>query len=490
METLFFPSVNPQPAPAAEAALVPGDAPEQGGFLRVLAGRLVPEADGNGVPEDQREQAPHSTLMAAFLAAFAGSAVFGLSPEIGYPSGPAPSGPEARQTSTPNSPPPFPFPLLAVRADGAANQQVHGEKPDTFAFPLPPAADLSSQGEEQARPPGGVVPQQDFTPEGKAQAEKAYVVPESRPGKTSSGTFPPPDVRATSNIAGEMNQEKVEPFDPPAQTKNAPAFPQVQGPVSGKEAVAKENGEQTPIAGPPAGAKAPVREEAQIPPPPSKDPAFSPTAREFPTPAQDEKESQPFPGTRQGQFSPSGKESQAFLGVHGASTASAAAPPLGDTEKMAAGREAPAPMKFDPQGIFQQVGERFLWLIRNQEERIRMSLNPPELGHLFLEIHRTKENVKATLYTDNPVTKVILEASHREIQRIIENEGFKMERFDVLVQQDSSRFQERKDPRFDPDSRSPLAPEKIEAPVIGQPDSFSPVPRRMHSASRHVDLFV
>jgi flagellar hook-length control protein FliK len=140
--------------------------------------------------------------------------------------------------------------------------------------------------------------------------------------------------------------------------------------------------------------------------------------------------------------------------------------------------------------ISQQVGERVLWLIRNQGERIRISLDPPELGHLFLEIHRTKENIHTTLYTDNPVTKVTLEAGQREIQRIIESEGFKMERFDVLVQQDLSRFQERRDGSFHSDSWGSLVPGKIEAPLSSEPDSFSPVPRRVHSGSQYLDLFV
>jgi len=147
-------------------------------------------------------------------------------------------------------------------------------------------------------------------------------------------------------------------------------------------------------------------------------------------------------------------------------------------------------MRFESQGIPQQVGERVLWLIRNQEEKIRISLDPPELGHLFLEIHRTKENIQTTLYTDNPVTKVTLESNQREIQRIIESEGFKMERFDVLVQQDSSRFQERKDSPFYSDSRSSSVSGNMQASVSRTPDSVSPVPRRMHWGSRYLDLFV
>ncbi len=328
-------------------------------------------------------------------------------------------------------------------------------------------------------------PAQNFIPEVKPQADKGIVAPEASPEKTSSI----PDFRATSRIAGKVNQEGAGKFDPTARKEEAPGFLKVQDPVSGKGAPAKENGVHTPTAEPPAGAKSLVREEAQTLQNPAKDPASSHMAREFPTTPREEKEGLAFSGTRQGQVPPSGKESQTLLGLYGASAESASIP-LGGVEKMAGGREAPAPMRLESQGIYQQVGERVLWMIRNQEESIRMSLNPPELGHLFLEIHRTKENIQATLYTDNPVTKVTLESSQREIQRIIESEGFRMEKFDVLVQQDLSRFQERKDSPFHSDSRSSFSSGNIDAPVSTAPDSFSPIPRRMHSGSRYLDLFV
>ncbi len=487
METLLLPSVNNQLAPAAETVQPPGDSPGEGGFFQVLAQRLGEKADGNPAPEDQAAQNPDSILMAALLAAIAGCGPSGLSPEMENPSGPALSNPDGEPNSIPNPPPPVPPPLLEGPAQGPGDPQIQGESLATFPFPS--ASDLLSPGEGQGGQPGGVDPRQNFIPEVKPQAEKGNVAPEARPEKTSSGTFSIPDVQATSRIAGKMNQERTEKFDPTAPKEEAPGFPEAQDPVSGKGVSVKENGGQAPTPEPPAGSKTPAREEAQIPPPLAKDSASSNLAREFPTTSQEEKEGLPLSGTRHGQVPPSGKESQTLSGLYGASAESAAVP-LGGAEKMAGGREAPAPMRLESQGIYQQVGERVVWLIRNQEERIRMSLDPPELGHLFLEIHRTKENIQTTLYTDNPVTKVTLESSQHEIQRIIESEGFKMEKFDVLVQQDLSRFQERKDSPFHSDSRSSLVSGDIEAPVSSAPDSFSSVPRRMHSGSRYLDLFV
>ncbi len=489
METLLLPSINPQFAPAAETVQPSGDPPENGGFLQVLAGRLGERTDGNGAPEDQAAQNPDSTPMNALLAAFAQWGLAGLSLETGTPSELGTFAPDGEPSSILNPLPAAFAPLLEGQAEGVRNPQIQGERPASLPLPVPSASDLLLSGEEKGGPPGRMDPSQNFIPEVKVQAEKGTVVPESMPEKTSSGTLFPPDVRAKLRIAGEMNQEGIEAFAPPAPMKNAPGFPKAQDLVSGKGFPGKENGQQTPTAEPQAEVKSPVREQAQLLQTPAKNPASSPMAREFPSAPREENESLSFPGTRQVQVPPSGKGNETLLGMFKVFPESPAGS-LGGAENLAGGREASAAVRVESPEIHQQVGERVLWLIRNQGERIRISLDPPELGHLFLEIHRTKENIQTTLYTDNPVTKVTLEAGQREIQRIIESEGFKMERFDVLVQQDLSRFQERRDGPFHSDSWDSLVPGKIEAPVSSEPDSFSPGPRRVHSGSQYLDFFV
>jgi hypothetical protein len=495
METLLLPSVNNQLAPAAETVPPPGDAPEQGDFLQVLAGRLGEKTDGNAVPEDHLAQNPDSPLMVALLAAFAEYGPIGLSLETGTPSELGAFTPDGEPSSIPNPLPAVSAPLvkgqgLEAQAEEVRNPQIPGEGPVTLGFPVPSAPDLLLPEEEQGGQPERMDSAQNFIPAVKPQTGRGNGVPEGMPGKISSDSFSIPHIQAmTSRIAGKMNQEETGKFDSTGPKEEAPGSPKVQDLVSEKGVPVKENKEQTAIADFPAGAKTPVREEAQIPPPLSKDPASSHVAKEFLNTPQGEKEGFSFSGTRLEQVLPSGKESQTLLGFHGASADSASGP-LGGAEKLVGGRETPAPLRFDSQGIPQQVGERVLWLIRNQEEKIRISLDPPELGHLFLEIHRTKENIHTTLYTDNPVTKVTLESNQREIQRIIESEGFKMERFDVLVQQDSSRFQERKDTPFYSHSGSSFVSGNREVPVSRALDSSSPVPWRMHSGSQYLDLFV
>ena len=91
--------------------------------------------------------------------------------------------------------------------------------------------------------------------------------------------------------------------------------------------------------------------------------------------------------------------------------------------------------------LYQQVAEKVIWSIRNNEERIRLTLEPPQLGNLFIELHREKEEIKATLWADNPKTKEILENNQFQLQKTLEGHGFKLEKYDVFLQNDMASFQ-------------------------------------------------
>lgn len=98
--------------------------------------------------------------------------------------------------------------------------------------------------------------------------------------------------------------------------------------------------------------------------------------------------------------------------------------------------------------IYHQVGRKIAWSVQNGEERIKLTLDPPRLGNLYMEVTKEKEMVRATLWAENPVTKELLEAHRMELRRILEADGFKLERFDVFVQQEADRSLERREFSF------------------------------------------
>jgi hypothetical protein len=146
--------------------------------------------------------------------------------------------------------------------------------------------------------------------------------------------------------------------------------------------------------------------------------------------------------------------------------------------------------KPETQSVFQQVGQGVLWLIRNDEERIRISLEPPELGQVFLEIDRHKEHVKTFLWTDNPTAKAALETSQAEVQKILESEGFKLERFSVFVQQDPGWFQGRKENPGKSDSWQARTSGEGRASPANPVESVPSRPPGPHPSSRYLDLLV
>ncbi len=141
--------------------------------------------------------------------------------------------------------------------------------------------------------------------------------------------------------------------------------------------------------------------------------------------------------------------------------------------------------------IPQQIGQKVLWSIRNNEEKIRLSLDPPELGNIYMEITRERDHIKTTLWTDNQMTKVTLESSQTQIQKIMENEGFKLEKFNVFIQQDMGSFQGRRENPIDQNPWKPsfLREQKDDNPG-GMKDPLPVLEMRASRGSNYVDVFI
>jgi len=94
--------------------------------------------------------------------------------------------------------------------------------------------------------------------------------------------------------------------------------------------------------------------------------------------------------------------------------------------------------------VYEQISQKMVWSLGQNEEKFRLTLDPPHLGSIYMEIQRDKEQIKATLWAENSNTKQILESNQLSIQKIIETEGFSLESFNVFVEQDLGTFQENR----------------------------------------------
>ena len=158
-------------------------------------------------------------------------------------------------------------------------------------------------------------------------------------------------------------------------------------------------------------------------------------------------------------------------------------------EEISKGQEQLLP-KTEPLEIFQQIAKRVVWSINNNGEKIKLTLDPPELGNIYMEINREKGNIRATLWADNPVTKGILEANQIQFYRIMEKGGFHLEKFNVFIQPESGSFQERGENPIEYGRWGRGKYKEEKGSLSQEPLEINTMMNLPHRGSQYVDLFV
>ena len=141
--------------------------------------------------------------------------------------------------------------------------------------------------------------------------------------------------------------------------------------------------------------------------------------------------------------------------------------------------------------IYEQIGKKIIWTLKNNEERIRLTLEPPQLGNIYMEINRGGGNIRATLWTDNPVTKEILEMNQSQLHRILKEDGFKLEKFEVFTQQDMESFRERGESLYDHSPWAKNGFRGLKASPFIEPVEITPTEMNLsHRGNNSIDVFV
>jgi flagellar hook-length control protein FliK len=140
--------------------------------------------------------------------------------------------------------------------------------------------------------------------------------------------------------------------------------------------------------------------------------------------------------------------------------------------------------------VVEQTGQKVVWSLNRHEEQFRLTLDPPQLGSIYIEIQREKEHIKATLWAENPNTKSVLEANQLSIQKIIEKEGFFLESFDVFVEQNLGSFQESRERKMNPESPVPILEKEIPRETIRAASSSTLPSRESRGLIGAIDLLV
>lgn len=147
--------------------------------------------------------------------------------------------------------------------------------------------------------------------------------------------------------------------------------------------------------------------------------------------------------------------------------------------------------KSDRVDFSHQVFRAMILPSRNGTEKIRLRLDPPELGHLYLEVTRENESVKATFWTENPVNRGLLEANRGDLRRALEEHGFRLERFDVFLQSEAEHSPERREFLFFGERQKQKDSENETAShPDGSPDTSYAEAAAVPGAHSRVDKFI
>ncbi len=98
------------------------------------------------------------------------------------------------------------------------------------------------------------------------------------------------------------------------------------------------------------------------------------------------------------------------------------------------GRGIDNPTPARPQAVVSQVLEGATQILRSGSGRVVMSLQPPQLGTLDLDVVVQDNRVKMVLMADNQEVKQMLQAGMDDLRNALQDKGFQIDSMEVLVQ--------------------------------------------------------
>lgn len=87
----------------------------------------------------------------------------------------------------------------------------------------------------------------------------------------------------------------------------------------------------------------------------------------------------------------------------------------------------------------QAVGERLVWLVKNDVQEAKIRLDPPNLGPLEINVSVKDDRASILIHASHPVTRDVLEAEAPRLRGMLGDNGFAA--IDVNVSRDNSRQQ-------------------------------------------------
>jgi flagellar hook-length control protein FliK len=90
--------------------------------------------------------------------------------------------------------------------------------------------------------------------------------------------------------------------------------------------------------------------------------------------------------------------------------------------------------RYDEFQAVRQVSQKVQWMVRNGEGKAILRLDPPELGHIEIEVETKSGEMKIHMSVENESVKNTLEASAPQLRQSMEQHHVKIEKLEVQVE--------------------------------------------------------
>ena len=110
------------------------------------------------------------------------------------------------------------------------------------------------------------------------------------------------------------------------------------------------------------------------------------------------------------------------------------APAGAGTISVQAGRGIDNPAAARPQAVMSQVLDGATQILRDGSGRVTLTLQPPRLGTLDLDVVVQDNRVQMVMLADNQEVKQMLQAGMEDLRNALQDKGFQIDRLEVLVQ--------------------------------------------------------
>jgi flagellar hook-length control protein FliK len=106
----------------------------------------------------------------------------------------------------------------------------------------------------------------------------------------------------------------------------------------------------------------------------------------------------------------------------------------GDLAAPVQDKTAGSPAAVRPQAVMSQVLDGAVEVLRNGSGRMVLTLQPPQLGTLDLDIAVKNNRVTMIMLADNQEVKQMLQSGMDDLRNALQDKGFQIDRLEVLVQ--------------------------------------------------------